>query len=203
MVSERQAFGEGLKRHRERRGITLAAISDASKIAKPLFAGLERGDCSRWPAGIYGRAYIRAYAEFVGLNPEEIVEEFASLFCGGPSPEGATRLAGRGRRGGGVLRLSMVEEPRVAPQRARQLGLAGIDLLMASAVAWTTHALLDPGVAITVASGLAYYAAGRAVTDEPVAAWLYRRIRAASEPPAQVSAVEQDVPVGDAASTAA
>ena len=88
MVSERRAFGERARRQRERRGVTLEKIAQSTKVPASLFAGLERGDCSRWPAGLYSRAYIRAYAELIGLDPNEAVEDFTAAF-------GETVLAGR------------------------------------------------------------------------------------------------------------
>ena len=46
------------------------ALEDILDESRPLFAALERGDCSRWPAGIYSRAWVRNYALVVGLDPE-------------------------------------------------------------------------------------------------------------------------------------
>ena len=90
MVSDRRGLGERLKRQRERRGVTLQQISHSSKVPASLFAALEAGDCSRWPAGLYARAYVRAYADAIGLNPDETVEEFVAAF-------GATSQGGRHR----------------------------------------------------------------------------------------------------------
>jgi cytoskeletal protein RodZ len=100
MVSDRRTFGERLKRQRERRGIPLEAISESTKIATSLFVGLENGDCSRWPAGLYSRAYIRAYAEAIGLNADEAVEDFATVFSGKVSPTGSTTRRCGGRPAG-------------------------------------------------------------------------------------------------------
>ena len=75
-----QDFGERLRRHRERSGVSLQTIADATKINRRFLAGLEEGDCSRWPAGLYSRAFVRTYAVAVGLDPEELVTEFAEVF---------------------------------------------------------------------------------------------------------------------------
>ena len=40
---------------RERRGITLEAIAETTKIALPLLESLERSDVSHWPKGIFRR----------------------------------------------------------------------------------------------------------------------------------------------------
>lgn len=75
-----QAFGEYLKRRREKRKITLETIAHATKVRASLFAALERGDCSRWPGGVYNRGYVRAYAAVIGLDPDEIAEQYSECF---------------------------------------------------------------------------------------------------------------------------
>lgn len=69
-----------LRRERERRQIALSSISANTKIGTSLFEGLERGDVSRWPAGIYRRSFIRAYASAIGLDPDATAKEFLELF---------------------------------------------------------------------------------------------------------------------------
>ena len=34
---------------------------------------------SHWPSGIFRRAYIRAYAQFIGLDPDAILREFLEV----------------------------------------------------------------------------------------------------------------------------
>ena len=82
-MSEREAFGPNLRRLRVKRGISLESISAATKVHTDMWAGLERNDVSRWPAGIYARAYVRAYALQVGIDPDGTVDEFCRLFPNG------------------------------------------------------------------------------------------------------------------------
>jgi cytoskeletal protein RodZ len=81
-------LGEKLRRQRERRGVSLDRIADTTKIGRRLLVSLEVGDCSRWPAGLYSRAYVRLYAQAVGLDAEELVDEFAECFPRIAWPEG-------------------------------------------------------------------------------------------------------------------
>jgi cytoskeletal protein RodZ len=74
------AFGARLRHERERRQITLKAIADDTKISRSLLEALERDDVSRWPTGIFRRAFVRSYAEAIGLNADEVVREFAERF---------------------------------------------------------------------------------------------------------------------------
>jgi transcriptional regulator with XRE-family HTH domain len=82
-MSEREAFGPNLRRLRVQRGISLETIAAATKVHTDLWAGLERNDFSRWPAGIYARAYVRAYAGQVGVDADATVDEFCRLFPNG------------------------------------------------------------------------------------------------------------------------
>lgn len=77
------AFGSRLRTHRERRGLTLAALADTLKTKQSLLEQLERDDVTRWPPGIYGRALVREYAKLVDLPPDEIVQQFVLLSAAG------------------------------------------------------------------------------------------------------------------------
>jgi transcriptional regulator with XRE-family HTH domain len=78
-ISE-HSFGGRLRRERERRQIALSSISANTKISVSLFEALEREDVSRWPVGIYRRAFIRAYARGVGLDEDTVMREFLERF---------------------------------------------------------------------------------------------------------------------------
>lgn len=88
-MSERDTFGPRLRSERERRGISIDTIVEVTKVSADLWVGLERNDFSKWPSGIFARAFVRDYAKAVGLDSDEIVDEFCRLF-----PQG-DRRAGR------------------------------------------------------------------------------------------------------------
>lgn len=73
-------FGARLKAAREARGISLRDVAARTKITVSALEALERGDPARLPGGIYSRAFVRAYAVEVGLDPEATVHEFADRF---------------------------------------------------------------------------------------------------------------------------
>jgi cytoskeleton protein RodZ len=77
-MTERVAagFGSKLRAARERRGITLRQIANATKISPSALEALERNDFSRLPGGIFSRAFVRSYALEVGLDPDETIQEF-------------------------------------------------------------------------------------------------------------------------------
>jgi hypothetical protein len=79
-MSDRDTFGPRLRAERERRGISLDTISSVTKVGVDLWEGLERNDFSRWPSGIFARAFVRDYARAIGLDSDEAVNEFCRLF---------------------------------------------------------------------------------------------------------------------------
>ena len=80
MVVNQETFGARLRRERERRQIALSSIAATTKISASHFEALERNDLSRWPTGIFRRAFIRAYAAGIGLDPDTITREFFERF---------------------------------------------------------------------------------------------------------------------------
>ena len=73
-------FGARLREARERRGVSLRVIADATKISVRVLQALEDNDISRLPGGIFSRGFVRAYALEVGLDPEETIAEFITRF---------------------------------------------------------------------------------------------------------------------------
>jgi hypothetical protein len=88
-MSHKESFGFRLRAARERRGITIAAITAKTKVPASLWDALERNDFANWPSGLFARAYVRDYARLVGLEPEEVVEEFCRYFPNGDRRRGS------------------------------------------------------------------------------------------------------------------
>lgn len=100
------SFGRRLRLGRERLGISLEAIAASTKIKRSLLADLERDDVSKWPRGIYRRAFVREYAAAIRLPAEVVVAEFLELF-----PEEGTPAVARypGGEPSNELRLTLAE----------------------------------------------------------------------------------------------
>ena len=73
-------FGRILREARERKGVSLRQIANATKISVAVLEGLERNDISRLPGGIFGRAFVRSFASEVGLDPEKTIQAFIAHF---------------------------------------------------------------------------------------------------------------------------
>jgi len=85
-------FGENLRREREMRGVTLEEISESTKISTRLLTALENDRFSELPGGIFTRNFIRAYAQYLGLDEEHALSEYKRA-AGSPSDNDLTRLA--------------------------------------------------------------------------------------------------------------
>ena len=158
-VSDEQAdFGAQLRLERERRGIALSTVAESTKIAESLLAALERGDITKWPHGIYRRAFFREYVAAIGVPVGAATADFERLFL----------EAGLALREGGDLRLTLAPEK---PQRARSLmvmmariGTAALDAgaVVVAGLAVSRALTLDLWI-VTAAIALAYQVLGTMV----------------------------------------
>ena len=71
-------LGNRLKEARLLKGLSLDALQEITKIQKRYLIGIEEGNFSSMPGKFYVRAFIKQYAEAVGLEPEVLFEEFNS-----------------------------------------------------------------------------------------------------------------------------
>ena len=130
-------LGAWLRRERERSGITLETIATRTKVARTLLEALERNDVSRWPNGIFRRAFVRGYAHHVGLDPDFVVALFLRAFpehhssSSSPALDGATaRAAGAAAsRPEFTLRLTLAPEVSRWQEALARLGAATTDLM--------------------------------------------------------------------------
>jgi cytoskeletal protein RodZ len=69
-------FGEKLRQQRERRGISLDAISTTTKISTRMLRAIEDEHFDQLPGGVFNKGFVRAYARQVGLDEEEVVTDY-------------------------------------------------------------------------------------------------------------------------------
>ncbi|MGD0861521.1 MAG: helix-turn-helix domain-containing protein [Candidatus Limnocylindrales bacterium] len=65
-----------LRAAREARGIDLYRVERDTKIRVKFLAALEEGQYSELPAEVYARGFLRNYASYLGLDPDEAWEEW-------------------------------------------------------------------------------------------------------------------------------
>lgn len=69
------SVGQKLKDARIAKGLTLDDLQQSTKIQKRYLIAIEEDNYSALPGDFYVRAFARQYAETVGLDPDEIVNE--------------------------------------------------------------------------------------------------------------------------------
>jgi hypothetical protein len=171
-----QPFGPRLRRERERRQIALTSISASTKISVAFFEALERDDLSRWPSGIFRRAFIRAYAAGIGLDPETVTREFLERFpdpsellppvAAGSIPVPAGVSSGSDGADGAPMRLTFADAgaapkpPRALTDTHRRWAAAACDALVVLLVAAAAFAASGQFWLPFGVSALAYYWGG-------------------------------------------
>ncbi len=75
-------LGEELKHRREERGITLAEISEETRIGTRFLKAIESDSFSTLPGGIFTRSFIRAYAKQVGMDEDQAIGLYLQQVAG-------------------------------------------------------------------------------------------------------------------------
>ncbi|WP_409253765.1 helix-turn-helix domain-containing protein [Bacillus sp. SCS-153A] len=71
-------LGARLREAREAKGYSLDDLQSMTKIQKRYLMGIEEGNYEMMPGKFYVRAFIKQYAEAVGLDPEMIFDEYSN-----------------------------------------------------------------------------------------------------------------------------
>ncbi|HVS62491.1 MAG TPA: RodZ domain-containing protein [Thermoanaerobaculia bacterium] len=82
------SFGAWLRRQREVREISLREIAETSKISLRYLEALEQDRFDLLPAPLFAKGFLREYAKFVGLDPDEVVNYYLSAL---PAEDGTDR----------------------------------------------------------------------------------------------------------------
>src|SRR5262249_35548342 len=72
-------FGATLKKAREAKGISLDQIAKKTRISTRLLTAIENEEFHLLPGGIFNRGFIRAFAETVGVDPDQAVADYERL----------------------------------------------------------------------------------------------------------------------------
>ncbi len=172
-------IGAVLEQARRERGLSLRDVEQATKIRTRYLDGLEREDFSVLPDAVYVQGFLKTYANFLGLDGEEMARELKNR----RSPRRERQQPGYERP-----QSSDFERPILSPG-----GLAGAERRRVSGTAILTVALAVLLLAAVI--GVLYYigvqSAGRGAPERPEAP----AERAEEQPaPEQQPAREQAAP---------
>jgi len=123
------SLGERFRAAREQRGVTLSEVAEHLRIRSVYLAAIEDQNWSAIGAPVYTRGFLRTYARYLGLDPEEAVAEFNA--ASGQAPPGAT-----------------VARPQPAPEYREQRSLRPLlwiaGLVAAGLVGFVIYLYLSP-----------------------------------------------------------
>lgn len=70
------SIGEQLRAAREAKGLSISDIEKTTKIQSRYLEAIENNDFDKLPGDFYTRAFIRQYAQIVGLDGKELLSEY-------------------------------------------------------------------------------------------------------------------------------
>ena len=82
-----QTIGQRLKAAREEQRLTLEKVFEATRIRAQYLQALEEDDLSVMPSPVQARGYLRNYAEYLGLDVEQVLHEMREVNGQAPSEE--------------------------------------------------------------------------------------------------------------------
>jgi cytoskeletal protein RodZ len=99
---QQENIGRTLRRAREENGLDLQQVSQVLRIRYFYLDAIEKGNFDRLPGPAYAAGFIRTYADFLGLDPDSVIQDYrreqdrpkveGNLTF--PTPEQETRIPG-------------------------------------------------------------------------------------------------------------
>jgi cytoskeleton protein RodZ len=80
------SVGRALAQGRLDSGLTVDAVSTATRVRVPIVHAIERDDFTGCGGDVYARGHIRAIARVVGIDPAPLIEQYDAEHGGRPSP---------------------------------------------------------------------------------------------------------------------
>jgi cytoskeletal protein RodZ len=77
--TESGSFGDWLRRQREVREIGIRDIADRTKISLRYLEAMEADRFDLLPAPVFAKGFLREYARYVGLSPDDVVNHYLSV----------------------------------------------------------------------------------------------------------------------------
>ena len=102
------SLGSILKEARERKGLTIAQVAEQTRMIHQLVEEIENDDFHRITAPLYGRGFVKLFAECVDEDPAPLMQEFTEIYSGLRRPGVRTRPV-----------QTPVESPEVAEPKDR------------------------------------------------------------------------------------
>lgn len=86
-------LGQTLRTAREEMGLSLDQLQEMTKIRKHYLVAIEEGNYKALPGSFYARAFVKNYAEAVGLNAEEVLSYYKNELPSAPQSSASAEPA--------------------------------------------------------------------------------------------------------------
>ena len=144
--------GAALKAAREKRGLSIAEVVEATRMKPHIIQALENNDYSTIAAPLYGKGFIKLYASFLGLDPDPLIRHYLNYYARSVRPTLKTEVPPPSAVNDGIPQPSPLARFResgnsVLTNLANTVATAGRDSLHGLAVAWGR--LTAPGTGST------------------------------------------------------
>ena len=80
------SLGQTLRQAREAKGLSQSQVASQTRILVQIINDIENEDFHRIAAPIYGRGFVRLFAECVDLDPQPLIREFMDIYEGRRAP---------------------------------------------------------------------------------------------------------------------
>lgn len=74
-----ESIGQLLRKHREKRGVTLEKLAQSTKIKEAALRLIEEENYAELPAPVFVKGFVTAYAREVGLDPKPIIAQLTPI----------------------------------------------------------------------------------------------------------------------------
>lgn len=132
-----ESIGKTLREARESLGLTLEEVERATRIRAVRLDALENGEFESLPSRAQVRGFLRNYADYLGLNPDEILQRLA---------QGETSQSGRTKRSRTTASPSTPAAAQRPPRRLRiygdQIITAGVAFAVITLLVWGSNRIL-------------------------------------------------------------
>jgi len=75
------SVGETLRQERLKRNVQLQEVSEKLKISSRMLEAIEADDYDKLPGGVFAKSFVRQYAAVLGLDDEEVANQFEQVMA--------------------------------------------------------------------------------------------------------------------------
>ncbi len=105
-LGEEEKLGQFLRRERTEKGIFLSEISEKTCVRTYYLESIEEGEFQKLPPALIARGFVRAYANYLGVDEDEAAHLFDhELSCQAPEEESSETFNTPQSTGGVIRRI--------------------------------------------------------------------------------------------------